>query len=53
MKYRKKPVVIDAIKFIYSTKGIKELKSFAGESLGNIGKELKESFIHASQIFSK
>lgn len=38
MKYKTKPVEIEAIQFIYSTDGINELKTFCGESLGNISK---------------
>ena len=39
MKYRKKPVVIDAIQFVYSKEGIDELKKFAGAAVGKVGKE--------------
>ena len=38
MKYRKKPVIIEAVRFVYSPKGIKELKEFCGEALGNVVK---------------
>jgi hypothetical protein len=38
MKYRKGPVVIEAMKFEYSEKGINELKKFCGDSLGTIKK---------------
>lgn len=39
MKYRKKPVVIEAIQFVYTKEGIDELKKFAGAAIGNVGKE--------------
>lgn len=39
MKYRKKPVVIEAIQFVYSKEGIDELKKFAGAAVGKVGKE--------------
>ena len=39
MKFRKKPVVIDAVQFIYTKQGIDELKEFCGDSLGNINKD--------------
>ena len=39
MKYRKKPVVIEAIKFVYSKEGIDELKKFAGAAVGKVGKD--------------
>lgn len=39
MKYRKKPVVIEAIKFVYTKDGIDELKKFAGAAVGRVGKD--------------
>ena len=39
MKYRKKPVIIDAIEFKYTNDGIQLLKEFCGTALGNIHKE--------------
>jgi len=38
MKFRKKPVVIEAVQFIYSESGIAELKQFCGSSLGKVSK---------------
>jgi hypothetical protein len=38
-KYRKKPVVIDAIKFEYSEEGIKALKEFCDGALMEVWKE--------------
>ena len=39
MKYRKKAIVIDAIKFEYSKDGIALLKEFCGEYLGQTNKD--------------
>lgn len=39
MKFRKKPVVIEAVQFQYSTEGIEKLKQFCGSALGNISKQ--------------
>ena len=36
MLYRKKPVVVEALEFEYSQKGIERLKEFCGPALGNI-----------------
>ena len=38
-KYRKKPVIVEAIKFEYSGKGIEELEGFCGDSLKLYGKD--------------
>ena len=39
MKFRKKPVIIDAVKFHYNERGIKQLKSFMGPAMGACGKD--------------
>jgi hypothetical protein len=39
MKFRKKPVVIDAVQFTYNEQGIAALKEFCGDTLGNIRKD--------------
>ena len=39
MKFRKKPVVIDAVQFKFNDAAIAELETFCGETLGNIRKE--------------
>ena len=39
MKFRKKPVVIDAVQFKFNDVSIAELEKFCGETLGNIRKE--------------
>lgn len=35
-KYKKKPVEIEAIKFVYDKEGIKALFNFGGDGIGNI-----------------
>jgi hypothetical protein len=42
MKFRKKPVVIDAVRFIYPD-SISQLEEFCGDALGNIRKEHDDS----------
>jgi hypothetical protein len=39
MKFRKKPVVIDAVQFIYDSENIGTLKDFCGTALGTIMKK--------------
>lgn len=39
IKYRKKPVIIDAMVFEYSNEGINELLNFANSAIGNISKD--------------
>jgi hypothetical protein len=39
VKFRKKPVVIEAVQFIYNEQGIASLKEFCGSALGNVRKE--------------
>jgi hypothetical protein len=39
MKFRKKPVVIEAIQFEYTEEGIKKLREFCGEFVNTISKE--------------
>ena len=50
MKYRKKPVVIEAIQFKYSKEGIEELKKFCGTALGNIRKDRHIGAIGEAEI---
>lgn len=49
-QYRKKPVVIEAVQFIYSKEGIEELRAFCGTSLGLVRKERHPSAIGEAQI---
>ena len=39
MKFRKKPVVIEAVQFFFTDESVSQLEEFCGESLGNIRKE--------------
>ncbi len=39
IKYTKKPVIIEAIKFTYNKEGITALRSFCGNAVGTIKKE--------------
>jgi len=39
MRYRKKPLVIEAIKFKYTDSGIEELQVFCGVALAQCGKD--------------
>jgi hypothetical protein len=50
MKFRKKPVVIEAIQFVYSDQGISELKEFCGSALGNVHKERHLTAIGEAEI---
>jgi hypothetical protein len=38
MKYRKKPVIVEAILFEYSIDGINRIKEFCGDALGDVTK---------------
>jgi hypothetical protein len=50
MKYRKKPVIIDAIKFEYSESGIEKLKEFCGSALGRINKDRHLTAVGEAEI---
>lgn len=50
MKYRKKPVVIEAIEFEYSKEGIERLKQFCGPALGKIQKQRHPDAIGEAEI---
>jgi hypothetical protein len=50
MKFRKKPVVIDAMQFVYSTDGIKSLSEFCGSSLVSVGKDRHAGAVGWAQI---
>jgi hypothetical protein len=39
VKYRKKPVIIEAVEFVYSKEGIEKLREFCGQALGNTHKD--------------
>ena len=38
MRYRKKPVVIEAVQFVFTEEGIKQLYDFCGSALGSYAK---------------
>ena len=50
MKFRKKPVEIEAVKFVYSTAGIAALREFCGDSLGNITKDRHQFALGEAEI---
>jgi len=52
MKYKKKPVVIEAIRFTYSTLGILDLKNFCGKGVGNISKARHLGAIGEAEILT-
>lgn len=39
MKFRKKPVIIDAVQFVYTDDGIDAMRKFCGYALGKIVKD--------------
>jgi hypothetical protein len=50
MKFRKKPVEIEAVRFVYSTEGIAALKEFCGEALGNTYKDRHLTAVGEAEI---
>ncbi len=50
MKYRKKPVTIEALEFVYSNEGIKQLREFCGPALGNTHKERNPDALGEAEI---
>lgn len=50
MKFRKKPVVIEAVQFKYSEEGISELRRFCGEALGVVRKERHITAVGEAEI---
>ena len=51
-KYRKKPVVVEAVKFIYSSEGMQELRSFCGLALGDVVKARSPFSKAEAEIFT-
>lgn len=39
LKYKKKPVVVEALKYVYSTDGINELAKFCGDAVVSVGRD--------------
>ena len=52
MKFRKKPVTIEAVQFVYTTEGIEQLKEFCGGALGDIKKNRHPSAKAEAQIMT-
>lgn len=50
MKFRKKPVVIEAVQFIYSNEGIDNIKEFCGRALGYISKDRHPNALAEAEI---
>ena len=50
MKFRKKPVVIDAVQFVYSERGIAELRQFCGSALGQTRKDRHITAVGEAEI---
>ena len=50
MKYKKKPVVIEAVKFEYSQEGIQRLKEFCGPALGKTFKNRHPDALGKAEI---
>ena len=51
-KYRKKPVVIEAVRFKYNIDGLKDLREFVGDNLGKITKERRPDARAEAQIIT-
>lgn len=50
MKFKKKPVVIDAVQFLYTKEGIDILKEFCGNTIGNISKARHPNALAEAEI---
>ena len=50
LKYKKKPVIINAIRFEYSTDGIAAVAEFCGKAAGDFGKDRHPSAVGWMQI---
>ena len=50
MKFRKKPVEIEAVQFVYSAEGIAALKEFCGSALGKTSKERHITAVGEAEI---
>jgi hypothetical protein len=52
MKFRKKPVVIEAVQFEYSVEGYNKIKAFAGDAIGSMSKHRHPGAIGEVQILT-
>lgn len=50
MKFRKKPVVIEAVQFLPTIAGEAALREFCGASLGNVNKQAFDGFRWEAEI---
>lgn len=50
MKFRKKPVVIEAVQFVYTEQGIADIKQFCGNAIGNISKHRHPTALAEAEI---
>jgi len=50
MKFRKKPVVIEAVRFDYTEEGIAKVKAFCGNTIGNIRKARHPTALGEAEI---
>ena len=49
-KYRKKPVVIEAIQFVYSQQGIDDLRAFCLGMVGKVSKDRHQDAVGQAEI---
>jgi len=52
MKFRKKPVVIEAVRFEYTLDGLKNIRTFVGDNIGQIIKEKRLGALAEAQIMT-
>lgn len=52
MKFRKKPAIVEAIKFEYTKDGVARLRAFAGENVGLISKSIRSDRRAVAQIIT-
>jgi hypothetical protein len=50
MKFRKKPVVIEAVRFTYDERGMIAIKDFCGSALGNVSKHRHPGALAEAEI---
>jgi len=50
MKFRKRPVVIEAVQFTYDERGMVALKEFCGHALGNVKKNRSPDALGEAEI---
>ena len=50
--YRRRPIIVEALKFEYSVEGIASLKAFVGDSLGVVKKGRAPSSVGEAEILT-